>query len=149
MRPISHSLVRCDQVVSCYLIMVVYHLHFLDRSKVFRYIGFAQQAYRELTQSKTASTGWRPVDVFENTFCLVVFFVLFCFVLFCFCCLILLCVFARSCSSYPTPSPALPNQCQHGCFFLLLILRTRTQVMWSQATRRRTCICNGSYWEIE
>ena len=82
MRPISHSLVRCDQVVSCYLIMVVYHLHFLDRSKVFRYIGFAQQAYRELTQSKTASTGWRPVDVFENTFCLVVFFVLFCFVLF-------------------------------------------------------------------
>lgn len=48
---------RCDvgycvwfslQVVSCYLVMVIYHLHFLDRSKVSRYIGFAQQAFREL-----------------------------------------------------------------------------------------------------
>lgn len=42
-------------MVSCYLVMVVYHLHFLDRVKVYRYIGFAQQAYRELVQSQPVS----------------------------------------------------------------------------------------------
>ena len=61
------------QVVSCYLIMVVYHLHFLDRSKVFRYIGFAQQAYRELAQSKTVSAGWHLLDIVWGTlFCVAV-----------------------------------------------------------------------------
>ncbi|CAN0350008.1 unnamed protein product, partial [Ectocarpus fasciculatus] len=45
------------EVVSCYLVMVVYHLHFLDRSKVYRYIGFAQQAYRELAQSQKLAVG--------------------------------------------------------------------------------------------
>ncbi|CAM9515696.1 unnamed protein product [Pylaiella littoralis] len=38
------------EVVCCYLVMVVYHIHFLDRAKVYRYMGFAQQAYRELVQ---------------------------------------------------------------------------------------------------
>lgn len=42
--------------MSCYLVMVVYHLHFLDRSKVFRYIGFAQQAFRELVPSRQVTS---------------------------------------------------------------------------------------------
>ncbi|CAM9268884.1 unnamed protein product [Ectocarpus sp. 6 AP-2014] len=50
------------EVVSCYLVMVVYHLHFLDRSKVYRYIGFAQQACRELAQSNKLGVGGHVRD---------------------------------------------------------------------------------------
>lgn len=49
------------QVVSCYLVMVIYHLHFMDRSKVFRYIGFAQQAFRELKPAQQVSTVPEPL----------------------------------------------------------------------------------------
>ncbi|CBJ27453.1 conserved unknown protein [Ectocarpus siliculosus] len=50
------------EVVNCYLVMVVYHLHFLDRSKVYRYIGFAQQACRELAQSNKLGVGGHVRD---------------------------------------------------------------------------------------
>ena len=43
------------QVVSCYLVMVVYYVYSLDRVKVYRYIGFAQQAYRELAHAQPVS----------------------------------------------------------------------------------------------
>ncbi|CAM9723035.1 unnamed protein product, partial [Discosporangium mesarthrocarpum] len=42
------------EVVSCYLIMVMFHIHSLEKSKVFRYIGFAQQAFQELSRSQRA-----------------------------------------------------------------------------------------------
>lgn len=35
--------------------MVVYYVYSLDRVKVYRYIGFAQQAYRELAHAQPVS----------------------------------------------------------------------------------------------
>lgn len=51
-----HVLFLFCKVVCCYLVMVVYHIHFLDRAKVYRYMGFAQQAYRELVQPQQVRT---------------------------------------------------------------------------------------------
>ncbi|CAM9635704.1 unnamed protein product, partial [Choristocarpus tenellus] len=45
------------EVVSCYLVMVLFHLHCLDRPKVFRYIGFAQQAFKEMSPSQQDGAG--------------------------------------------------------------------------------------------
>lgn len=34
------------------MVMVVFYVHSLDRVKVYRYIGFAHQAYRELAHAQ-------------------------------------------------------------------------------------------------
>lgn len=38
------------ETAACYLLLVLYHVHVLDSARVFRYMGFAQQSFAELSQ---------------------------------------------------------------------------------------------------